>query len=122
MHSFTAPTIPGLGIGKKIGTPTINLSLDAVPADMKEGIYACFAVINGKIFPGVLHYGPRPVFDAETACEVHILGTTIDTPPETLEIDIIERIRDVMDFSSPEELSDQIASDITEARAILSTS
>jgi riboflavin kinase/FMN adenylyltransferase len=119
MLHFSAKVVSGAGRGKDIGTPTINLDLHDVPADLKEGIYACRAKIDGEWMDAAMHYGPRPVFKDDTACEVYVLDIELVNAPETLEVSVHGYLREVMDFPSVEELQARIASDIERTRAML---
>lgn len=115
MHSFTARRVAGSGRASTQGIPTLNFELSDIPASMEEGIYACR--VSG--LPGVMHYGSRPTHELPDACEVHILsGESVqDSGPAAIEI--IERIRDIADFETQEQLIAAIRSDIEKARAIL---
>ncbi len=118
--SFTATIIPGAGRGKGLGTPTLNLNLDEVPANLDEGIYAVWVAFGGSLHQGALHYGPRPVFKDTLSCEVFVLDEEIVDPPKDVEIIIVSYLRPVLDFASPQELSQQIEDDVTRTREILS--
>lgn len=115
-----AKVIKGAGRGKGLGIPTINIDLAAVPADLAHGIYACRITLAGTTYKGAMHYGPRPVFKDSEAFEVHIIDETIDSVPETADIEIVGFIRDIADFPSPEALVERIGKDIEEARGMLS--
>lgn len=117
--SFTAPVISGAGQGRMIGTPTLNLDLESVPAELDEGIYACW--VNAKL-KAVMHYGPRPAMKLAPSCEVHLLDHIVETPPKTVTVTAVQRLRDIADFSSMEALKAQIAQDIADARGILGVS
>jgi FAD synthase len=117
--SFNARTIKGRGRGKDIGTPTINMELSDVPSSMEEGIYACWAKVDDRWLQGALHYGPRPVFKDTTSCEVYLLDVAVESLPERIEIQLVKRLRSVMDFPSTDELMAQIAEDVTQTRGIL---
>jgi len=123
---FTAHVIPGAGRGKKLGSPTLNLNLDEVPAELEHGIYAAFAEIRNLKSEirnlAVLHYGPRPVFHDNIACEVHVLDTNLSQAPTSVSVEIVQKIRDVQDFDSEEDLRTKIAEDIAQARDILMSS
>lgn len=117
--TFSAHVVSGAGRGKGLGTPTLNVDLSQVPSSLEEGVYACFAVINGKRHFGAMHYGPRPVFNASLSCEVHLMDTVIEHPPTSMDIEVVERLREVRDFPTPDDLKIQIADDIVKTRAIL---
>jgi riboflavin kinase/FMN adenylyltransferase len=111
-----------MGRGKGLGTPTVNLASKDVPPGLDEGVYAVFVWIDegGERFSGALHYGARPVFGDPPACEVHVLDTVLEKTPRGVEIEVVERLRDVEYFPSVEALKEAIARDIARARAILS--
>jgi riboflavin kinase/FMN adenylyltransferase len=119
MH-FEAHTITGAGRGRKIGIPTLNLDLSDIPATFQEGIYACYVHINSQVYTGALHYGPRPVFKDSIACEVHLLDTELTSFPTNVQIQIVQKIREVQDFPSQEALIAQIEQDIGQIQTILS--
>ena len=114
-----ARVIPGRSRGRKIGVPTINLDPMQGPKNLSHGIYACLITIAGKKHKGAMHYGPRPVFHDTVTLEIHVLDEAIGVVPESVDVTIVGRIRDVQDFSNVEGLQEAIASDISAARAIL---
>lgn len=118
---FTSSPIAGAGRGKKLNVPTINLDLQTVPPTMQHGVYACLVSLDsGKTWlQSATHYGPRPVFQDSVSFEVHLLDTTIATPPQSMQVQVIARLRDVQNFLSPDELKAAIAQDISQTRAIL---
>ena len=112
--------MPGSGRGKRLGIPTINLSVGSVPEEFLEGIYACRARLEDEWEPAVMHFGPRPVFKDTPSCEVHLLDRAVSQVPDEMTVEIVAFLRDVRDFPSVEALQEQIAEDIRQARAILS--
>ncbi|MFH0770987.1 MAG: riboflavin kinase [Candidatus Peregrinibacteria bacterium] len=116
---FCAPVVHGQGRGRTIGTPTMNLALSHVPPDLPEGIYAAIATIGQRRFPAALHFGPRPVFRAGRACELHIIDTVLTAPPERVTVEIIERLRDIRNFKTLSLLKRQIARDIARVKRLL---
>lgn len=116
---FNARTRTGAGRGKDMGTPTINMRLEDVPAEMEHGIYACWAHVDGRWIAGALHYGPRPVFKDSVSCEVYLLDVTIESLPERIDIQTVGYIRPVMDFPSSAELVARIQDDVAQTRAML---
>jgi len=121
--TFTTSHIKGKGRGKTIGYPTMNL---AIPYgfSLPEGIYAVWVTINNKKFPGALHWGPIPTFhEKEKSLEVFVIdGKSMQFPEScthTITIDIVKKIRAVKQFSSIDELTAQIARDITTIQSII---
>lgn len=114
-----AHTVGGRGRGRRMGIPTINIDLAAVPQDLAHGIYACRVSFAGKHFIGALHYGPRPVFRDTVAMEVHVIDEAIAEMPVSVDLEIVGKIRDVADFPDAGALAARIRQDIAETRAIL---
>lgn len=113
---FSARTVTGSGRGKDLAVPTINLDMSEIPSDINDGLYAC--TVDGGT-PAILHFGIRPTFDDSPSCEVHLLDKEIDTPPDVLEVNIVQKIRETKKFDSPELLMEQMQKDISAARGIL---
>ncbi len=120
---FNSSHIKGIGRGKTIGFPTLNLS---IPKDfvLDDGIYAAWIVIDNKTYKGALHYGPIPTFnDKEKTMEVHLIDVTDETFPDTdnnnIEVDIVDRLRDIKRFIETDDLIDQIHSDVEKIKRML---
>lgn len=120
LFSFRAESVRGSGRGKSLGSPTVNLSVADLPPNTEEGVYACTAAFDdGKQMDCVMHYGPRPVFHDDVSCEIHILDKPIESHPSSAEVFVFQKLRDVQNFASPEDLKKQIQADILNTRSIL---
>lgn len=120
---FQTKQVKGVGRGRKIGFPTINL---IVPEDfhIDDGIYAVWVVIDDFTFKGALHYGPIPTFDLkEKTLEVHLIDVTDGNVPLTMgkiiEIDIVDRMRNIEHFENALDLANAISSDVQKVKSIL---
>ncbi|MBI2675779.1 MAG: bifunctional riboflavin kinase/FAD synthetase [Candidatus Aenigmarchaeota archaeon] len=117
--------VHGLKIGRQLGFPTANLHIDSTMQIPKEGIYACFVLIEEKRFRGALYIGKRPTFGGKkTTVEATIIdeGFSEELYGKKMEVQIIERIRDDMRFKNEGDLIDQIRKDVEKARRILNSS
>lgn len=120
---FSGRVTRGQGRGKTLGFPTANLR---PPADalLPQGVFAA-AVQYPKsgVLPAVAHIGPRPTF-AEDALviELHILDFAGDLYGQTLQVVLVEKLRDQRAFAHPDELVGQIRRDIHQARALFASS
>lgn len=120
---FQSKHIGGLGRGKDMGFPTMNLT---VPEDfiLDDGIYAAWVIINDKPFKGALHYGAIPTFNiSKPSLEVYLLDVTDETMPNTdgatIEVDIVQKLRDIKRFLELGDLAEQIERDVEKVRSIL---
>lgn len=113
---LTGKIVHGQGRGHHLGTPTINLSVSDV--DLPYGVYAVRVGLAGKFYTGAMNWGTRPTFNENNpVMEVHILDFEGDVYGEEAELEIIEKIRDVMKFENKEELMAQIEKDIAQVRS-----
>ncbi len=120
---FQSKQIKGNGRGRGIGFPTINL---VIPHDfsLDEGIYAVWVIIDNITFKGALHYGPVPTFGEKSPqLEVHLVDVGesdifLDTDTN-IEIDVVDKLRDIKNFINTEDLIYQIDKDVEKVRNML---
>jgi len=104
--------------GRLLGFPTANLK----PKDEllpKTGVYAVTVVIDGETYRGVTNVGYNPTFhDNALAVETHVLDYSGDLVGKTIQINFLSRLRGERSFQDIRELSEQIAKDIQDAKAV----
>jgi riboflavin kinase/FMN adenylyltransferase len=106
----------GAGRGAKIGFPTANLAgVDTLlPA---AGVYAGRAWIDGEAAAAAINLGPNPTFGEQSLkVEVHVLDREVALYGQPLEVEFVARLRDVVKFSSADELVGQLGRDIEAVR------
>lgn len=108
----------GAGRGADLGFPTANLEgIDTLLPE--HGVYAGVAWVAGRSTPAALNLGPNPTFgDMKTKVEVHIIGSHQSLYGQILEVDFIDRLRDVRKFDSTDALQQQLESDVQTAGRI----
>ncbi len=108
--------------GRLLGFPTANLKLidELIP---KGGVYAVTVIINDKTHYGVTNIGYNPTFGEEAlSVETHLMDFSGDILGETIRVNFIKRLRDEKTYGSVEELADQIALDVQEAKELFKIS
>ena len=108
----------GAARGRTIGFPTANLEgiTTLLPPD---GVYAGTCTIAEKTYPAAINLGPNPTFgEAARKFEAHLLGFTGDLYGQTLDVDFLARVRDVMRFESSDALKQQLNHDLETVRAL----
>ncbi len=106
--------------GRTIGIPTANVPL----ADYMRPAYGIYAtrsrLPDGRIIDGVANLGIRPMFETEQPMlEVWLFDFDADLYGQTIETDLIARLRGEMKFDGLDALKDQINADAVAARAVL---
>ena len=108
----------GAGRGVKIGFPTANLAgIDTLlPA---HGVYCGIAIIDTVHKPAAIHIGPNPTFGDQTSkVEVYVIGQQDPLYGKAIEIDFLDRLRDVKHFDTPAKLVSQLERDVAEAEEV----
>ena len=102
----------GASRGHTIGFPTANL--DAIDTLIPEvGVYAGRAYVNNQSLWAAIHIGPNPTFkEFRAKVEVHIVDFDESIYGQILEVDFVDRIRDVCQFDSTDELVAQLNRDV----------
>jgi len=119
-YRLGGPVVGGDERGHSLGYPTANIGVDADQALPADGIYATLAHLDDRTYESVTNIGVRPTFDGgERTVEVFLMDFDADIYGRELSIELIDRLRGEVRFSSPEELSQQIGADVREAKAIL---
>jgi riboflavin kinase/FMN adenylyltransferase len=106
--------------GEKLGFPTANVDgVDTLlPA---EGVYAARAFAEGKAWPAAVNVGPSPTFGQKALrVEAHLIGFAGTLYGQPLEVEFLDRLRDVRRFASVDELAEQLRRDAA-AAAICAT-
>lgn len=114
---YSAKVMRGKGRGRKLGFPTLNLAIpENFAAD--HGVYVTQVWLEGKEYAGALHYGPIPTFsNNKTSLEVFILDYKEKKRIDAIEFKLLHKIRDIIKFSSLEELKKQMSQDVIEIKA-----
>jgi riboflavin kinase / FMN adenylyltransferase len=113
--------VHGAARGAKLGFPTANLhGIDTlVPA---AGVYAGRALWNGQSWGAAIHVGPIPTFgDGTTRVEAHLLDFGGSLYGQLVELDFLERLREILHFTNSDELCRQMELDIADCRAVWQT-
>ena len=105
--------IQGDGRGRRIGVPTANLSVWEEQVMPLGGVYATYALLDGRRFPAATNIGVRPTVNGRTLIvEAHLLDFDGDLYGRDLALDFVTRIRDEKKFPGLDSLVAQIRSDI----------
>jgi riboflavin kinase/FMN adenylyltransferase len=104
----------GLGLGKKLGIPTVNVELPSGRFVLPAGVYATLTAIGDKLFPSLTNVGVCPTFnERQIHTETFILNFNDDVYNENIRIYFVDFLRNEKKFSNAEELLMQINVDKT---------
>ena len=104
--------IHGLGRGKELGFPTINIKLINNDLYIDKGIYVVKVNIQNQSLNGMLYVGTRPTFGlSEITIEIHLLGYSDNLYDRQISFQILQKIRDEIHFESVDQLIEQLHHD-----------
>lgn len=110
MIEIVAEVQHGKKIGRALGFPTANMSLEGY--EVERGVYRSSITIDGVEYRAMSNVGIRPsVGGKELLLETHIIGFEGNLYGRTLSVRLLEKIRDEKRFSSISDLKDQLTRD-----------
>ncbi|OCA92913.1 hypothetical protein A8F95_04295 [Bacillus wudalianchiensis] len=113
--TMTGKVVRGNKIGRTIGFPTANLSIDKEDLSLEKGVYGVRVFHDNHLYLGIMNIGTRPTInskDLKIHYEVHILNFSQMIYDQILTIDVCFFIRKETKFNSLDQLVGQITRDI----------
>lgn len=112
----------GKGIGRQLSFPTANLFIEeSYKLIPKNGVYVVNAEVEDRLLSGMMNIGFSPTVDgANRRIEIHFFDFEGDLYGQSVQVNIIQRIRDEHKFDSVEELKKQLERDREISISILS--
>ncbi len=120
-YAITGEVVRGNAIGHELGFPTANIK---IPNEFKliaaNGVYACRALIDGKMYKGMSNIGVRPTIDhGDLTIEINIFDFDQDIYGKAITIFFVDRLRDEKKFENLEALKEQLVRDKKHSLSIL---
>ena len=111
-YKLSGEVIHSKKLGRTIGFPTANISIDENIIIPKVGIYATKVYVNVTIYYGATNVGYNPTVNGnKLSIETNILEFNDDIYGKIITIEFLERIRDEKKFNGIEELKEQLQKD-----------
>lgn len=116
-YAITGRVVYGRQLGRTIGAPTANILLGRMAP--LQGVYVVAITLpDGRQLDGVANIGLRPTVDGrQPSLEVHIFDFAGTLYGQRIDVSFRHPLRDEIKFDSIDELKDQIARDLEDARA-----
>ena len=113
--------VHGNAKGRTIGYPTANVSVPSEYLEPKGGVYACFALIDGKKYKAMVNIGHNPTFNyTETmSLEAYIFDFSGDLYDKRLKISFKYYLRPEKKFKYVGNLKMQLEQDEFAVRTLL---
>ena len=118
-YSLHGPVIHGDGRGKRINVPTANIGYSHEKMIPANGIYACWAYLQGERYRAAINIGINPTFTPDKQIpnvEAHLLDFDAEIYGEDVRLEFVARLRDELKFDSVDALVEQIWKDVEETK------
>lgn len=108
-YCITCRAAHGLGLGRKLGFPTVNCDFTDFTPPLRRGVYRCAAEVGGRLYHAVTNVGVCPTFcERGLHAETYIADFSGDLYGEKIRIFFLGYLRDERRFESANELIMQI--------------
>ena len=120
-YTLEGVVVRGERKGRELGFPTANIQVgDPEKMLPREGIYAVHGWVRGERVPGLLHLGPRPTFAGfAPTVELWLMDWSGDIYGDQVRVEFVERLRDILPFTSVDALVQAMHGDARCGREIL---
>lgn len=117
-HTLSDTVHSGYHIGRKLGTPTINMHFPEGVIIPRHGVYAAKAYVNGEEYMSVTNVGVRPTVseDGGVNVESFLLNFTGNLYGRLVRLDFYKFMRPERKFDDIDELAAQIKHDAESTR------
>ena len=117
-YSIGGEVVVGNRIGRTIGFPTSNITIDESMVTPPNGVYITYCTYNNEKYPSVTNVGVKPTIGSfKKNMETHIFNFDRELYGKHIRVEFLKMTRDEVKFSSVDELSAQIKRDCEEAKA-----
>ena len=117
-YSVSGTVLHGRGVGHTLGFPTANIDLSQTRKMLpRDGVYFVKVIGEGLKVKGMANLGTIPTFDIENpSLEVHLIDFDRNLYNQTITVEFIHRLRDIVRFDSSEALQHQLQQDLEQIK------
>jgi riboflavin kinase / FMN adenylyltransferase len=119
-YTLRGTIIRGFQRGRQLGMPTANFDCGEqfVPCD---GVYAGRCRVDGTIYPAGVSIGTLPTFgETKRQVEAHLLGFDGDLYGQTMEVELLDYLREQIKFASLDALKERMWADLRRCEELVS--
>ena len=111
-YSVSGEVVHGKKLGRTIGYPTANISVNPLKFLPKKGAYIVDAFVKNQQFKGMLSIGTNPTVDGKSlSVEVYILDFDSDIYGEAISVNFREFLHEEIKFESLDQLIERLDED-----------
>ena len=123
-YRISGTVMHGKQLGRKLGFPTLNISIPENKLVPKHGVYLSKCILDGKVYNSISNIGLRPTTDSNLSCELlancetFLLDYHADAYGKNITVYLMDMLRPEMKFDTVQQLREQISKDVSLADSI----
>ena len=119
-YSVNSKVVDGKHLGRSLGFPTINQKIDTGICLPLNGVYLTRSIFGGFSYYSITNIGTQPTVGGnEIISETHIFDFSGDLYSKEVTVEFLKFIRPVKKFTSLDELTNQISTDVSTAKKLI---
>ena len=108
-YSIGGTVIEGNHIGRTIGFPTCNITVDETMVAPASGVYVTCCRVDGQTYPAITNVGSKPTIGLyHKNVETHLLDVKVDLYGKEIRVEFLKKLRDERKFDNIEALTEEI--------------
>ncbi|MBQ2271299.1 MAG: bifunctional riboflavin kinase/FAD synthetase, partial [Firmicutes bacterium] len=116
-YSIGGTVIEGNHIGRTIGFPTCNITVDETMVVPASGVYVTCCRVDGQTYPAITNVGSKPTIGLyHKNVETHLLDVKVDLYGKDIRVEFLKKLRDERKFDNIEALTEEIRRNCDTAR------
>ena len=116
-YSIGGTVIEGNHIGRTIGFPTCNITVDETMVSPASGVYVTRCRVDGQVYPAITNVGSKPTIGLyHKNVETHLLDVKVDLYGKEIRVEFLKKLRDERKFENIEALTEEIQRNCDTAR------
>ncbi|MCQ2554726.1 MAG: bifunctional riboflavin kinase/FAD synthetase [Clostridia bacterium] len=117
-YSIEGTVVVGNRLGKSIGFPTSNITIDETMVTPPNGVYITYCIYNGVKYPSITNVGIKPTIGSFAKnMETHIFDFNKELYGKNIRVEFVKMMRPEYKFSSIDELVAEIRRNCVDAKA-----
>lgn len=116
-YALTGRVVNGKHVGRTMGFPTANVSVNPDKLLPAFGVYACWLWMEGAVYPAVVNVGRHPTLpEGQVTVEAYALDECLQLYGKKVRLTFLRFLRPERRFDGVEDLRRQIARDAEDCR------
>lgn len=116
-YAIGGTVIEGNHIGRTIGFPTCNITVDETMVAPANGVYVTNCRVDGQLHPAITNVGSKPTIGMyQKNVETHLLDFSGNLYGREIRVEFLKKLRDERKFENVEALAEEIHRNCRTAR------